>query len=130
MVRRNVTTLGQQVHVVQYGLRLLEIAGGGISTAESSERMRSFAHQLNAPLSRLNRLSMTAQPAQYETRAVERHQIPRLVFQARCGKTISLVKTARVIRTPDHGKTRNDREWIEIAAGVCFAERLAKASLH
>src|SRR4051794_10941980 len=104
MVRRNVTTLGQQVHVVQDGLRLLEIAGGSISTTEPSERVRSFAHQLNAPLSRLNCLSVTAQPAQHETRAIERHQIPRLVFKARGGKTISLVKTARVIRTPDHCK--------------------------
>src|SRR6185369_4805026 len=130
MVRRNVTTLGQQVHVVQYGLRLLEIAGGGIRTAESSERVRSFAHQLNAPLSRLNGLSMTAQPAQHETRAVERHQIPRFVFQARGGKTISLVKTARVIRTPDHRKARYDGEWIEIATSVRLSERLAKPSLH
>src|SRR5215213_533646 len=130
MIRRNVTTLGQQVHTIQYRLRLFEISGGSISTAEPCERVRSFAHQLDTPFSRLNRLRVTTESTQHETRAVERHQISWLVFEGRARKTISLVKTARVIRAPDHRKTRDDGERIEIATGVCFAERLAEPSLH
>src|SRR5215213_724382 len=44
MKRRNVTALGQQVHVIQYGLRFVAIAGGRMSSGETCERVRSLAH--------------------------------------------------------------------------------------
>src|SRR6478672_9609735 len=61
VVGRNVTTLGQEMHVIQHGLGLIEISGSGVSASEPSERMRCLAHQLDALLGGMNRLSVTAE---------------------------------------------------------------------
>ena len=108
----------------------LEISRGGIGARKPAECVRRLAHQLHALFRRLDCLRMTAETTQHEAGAVKHHQVSRLVLERGSRETISLFKTARVIRTPEHRETRNDRQRIEIPAGVRFAQRFAEATFH
>ena len=130
VIWRDVTMLSKLVHPLERGLSLLDISGGCVRAGEPSESVRGLAHQIDTTLRRFNRLCMTAQTAEHETRSVKHHQVPWLVFERRTRKAICFIETARVIRTPDHTEARDDCQWIQIATGVRFAQRLTEATFH
>src|ERR1051325_3331538 len=130
MVRRNVTALGKNVHVVERGLCGFEVSRVSLRASEASECVRRFADQLDAAFRGFDRFGVTTQTAEHETRAVCHHQVAWFVLECRARKTIRFGKTTRVIRTPDDGEARDYGERIEIATRVRFAQRLAEATFH
>src|SRR6185436_11785730 len=64
MIRRHVTTFSELVHVVEDDLSCLEISRGGMGVGESSQRVRSLAHQFHTLFRSRDRLRMTPETTQ------------------------------------------------------------------
>ncbi len=130
MIRRNVTTFREGVHVLKCDLCGVELSRGGLGASEPPERVRSFADQLDTTFRAIDGFGVSTKTTEHEARAVQHHQVARFVLERHTRESIRFVKTTRMIRTPDNTETRDDCERIEIASGVCFAQRLAEATFH